>query len=98
MPGPSSYREWVASFARSSNPYLQHLMRQLATWQLAPGKLEMALTDITASHQGPRQLLVAVPHLLAWLYDRGVTVAEGGKRWLPTLGIWGQLCNLGRLV
>lgn len=98
VPGLSSCREWVASFAQASDPYLQHLLHQLATWQLAPGKLEMALADITAGHQSPRQLLAAVPHLLAWLHDRGMTIGEGGKRWLPTLGIWGQLCKLGRLV
>lgn len=98
LPGLSSCREWVASFGRASDPYLKRLLSQLATWQLSPGKLEMALEEISAFPKGPRQLLAAVPHLLAWLSDNGLRLEEGSKRWLSTLWQWGHRTKLGRLV
>ncbi len=97
-PGLSSCREWATALSKASAAYVNHLLHQLAAWQLAPGKLEMAIEDISACPQGPQQLLAAVPHLVAWLHDNGVMVSEGGKRWLPTLWHWGHGAKLGRLV
>lgn len=98
VPALSSCREWTTRFAEASGVYLKTLLHQLATWQLAPGKLELAITDISGFSQGPRQLLAAVPHLVAWLSDNGLRMVEGGKRWLPTLWQWGHGAKLGRLV
>jgi hypothetical protein len=97
VPTLTTCREWTASFVRTSNPYLQHLMRQLATWQLAPGKLELVVDDVAGSAKTAQQLLVAFPHLLAWLHERGLKAGEGSK-WLVTLTRWGQAAKLGRLV
>jgi hypothetical protein len=98
VPSLSSCREWTARFALASEAYLKILLRQLATWQLAPGKLELALADIAEALTGPSQLLAAVPHLVAWLNDRGLMMVEGSKRWLSTLWQWGHKVKLGRLV
>lgn len=98
LPTLTTCRAWVGAFAKASSHYLGHLLHQLALWQLAPGKLEVAIDDIAAGPKGPAQLLAAVPHLLAWLHDQGLAVAEDGARWLEKLGEWGQRANLGRLV
>lgn len=98
VPALSSCREWTARFARASEAYLKTLLYQLATWQLAPGKLELALADIASFPKGPCQLVAAVPHLVAWLDNSGLTMVEGSKRWLSTLWQWGHGIKLGRLV
>lgn len=98
LPALSSCREWTVRFAGASEVYLNALLHQLATWQLAPGKLELALADIADFPKGPCQLVAAVPHLVAWLGDNGMRIVEGGKRWLSTLWQWGHGVKLGRLV
>lgn len=98
VPSLSSCREWTARFAGASEMYLKTLLHQLATWQLAPGKLELALVDISGFPKGPCQLVAAVPHLLAWLANSNLTMVEGSKKWLSTLWQWGHGVKLGRLV
>ncbi len=98
VPALSSCREWTGNFARASELYLHALLYQLATWQLAPGKLELALADIAGFPQGPCQLVAVVPHLVAWLGDQGLKIGEAGQKWLPTLWQWGHGFKLGRLV
>lgn len=98
VPALSSCREWTAGFAVASGVYLKTLLHQLATWQLASGKLELAFADISAFSSAPRQLLSAVPHLVAWLSDNGLKITESGTRWLSTLWQWGHGAKLGRLV
>jgi Domain of unknown function (DUF6431) len=95
LPTRTTCREWVKTFAQSSAAYLQHLVRQLAHWQVAPGKLEVAIEELARASQ---QLVAAVPHLVAFLRDSGVEVAEGAARWLATLWQWGHSQKLGRLV
>jgi hypothetical protein len=97
VPTRTTCREWTASFIHASKPYLQHLMRQLAIWQLAPGKLELAVDDVAGSAKTGQQLLTAFPHLLAWLNERGLKAGDGSN-WLVTLSRWGQAAKLGRLV
>jgi len=57
LPVPSTCREWIAAFSRASVSYLSHMLKQLADWQLAPGKLELAIADISALRITPKQLL-----------------------------------------
>lgn len=98
LPTVTTCRQWVKAFTDASGRYLGHLLRQLSHWQLAPGKLELALDDIAGFSRPPQQLLAAVPHLVAWLRDQGLAVAEGHVRWLATLSLWGNVAKLGRLV
>jgi len=97
-PGINSCREWIRSFTAASEVYLKHLLQQLAHWQLSPGKLELAIADVSAKSTSPEQLVAAVPHLLAWLQDNGLKVPEGPKRWLAVVWQWGHRVKLGRLV
>lgn len=98
LPTATTCREWVRAFAEHSPAYLHPLLRQLAHWQLAPGKLEVAVEEVATRAKVPAQLLAAVPHLVAFLHDHGVEVAAGVRRWLPTLWQWGHGGRLGRLV
>lgn len=98
VPTLTTCREWVTAFAQHSDSYLQQLLGQLACWQLAPGKLEVALEELASGSSVPQQLVAAVPHLVAFLRDNGVEVATGAARWLATLWQWGHSQKLGRLV
>jgi hypothetical protein len=98
VPTLATYREWVGAFTSRSQAYLGHLLRQLARWQLAPGKLEVAVEELASGSKAPEQLVAAVPHLVAFLRDNGVEVASGATRWLATLWQWGHAAKLGRLV
>ena len=98
LPVLSTCREWVAAFGRNSGSYLAHLLRQLADWQIAPGRLELLIADLAAMPKGPAQLLAAVPHLVAWLRDKGIPLNEGGGNWLRILWRWGHAAKLGRLL
>ncbi len=98
LPTPTTCREWVGAFAQRSDAYLQHLVRQLARWQLAPGKLEVAIEELASGYKAPQRLVAAVPHLVAFLRDNGVEVVSGATRWLATLWQWGHSQELGRLV
>lgn len=98
LPTLTTCREWVAAFAEHSEAYLGHLVRQLALWQLAPGKLELAVEELARLANQSRQLVAAVPHLLAFLRGNGLEVASGTSRWLATLWQWGHSQKLGRLV
>ncbi len=83
LPTQTTCREWVGAFARCSDAYLQHLVEQLARWQLAPGKLEVAVEELASAAKASQQLVAAVPHLVAFLRDHGVQVASGATGW-PT--------------
>ncbi len=98
LPTQTTCREWVGAFAQHSGGYLQQLLRQLAHWQLAPGKLEVAVEELASVAKGPEQLVAVVPHLLAFLHDHAVEVAPGANRWLATLWQWGHSQKLARLV
>jgi len=98
LPTHTTCREWVGAFAKRSQPYLGHLLGQLSRWQLAPGKIEVALDEMAIASRAPAQLVAAVPHLVAFLRDNGVNVADGSTRWLATLWQWGHTMKLGRLV
>ena len=98
LPTRSTCREWTATFSRASVTYLSHLLKQLADWQLAPGKLELAMADISVTGSAPGQLLSAVPHLVAWMRYSGFDLPLGTKSWLGTLWRWGLGVKLGRLV
>lgn len=98
LPSRTTCREWVDAFAGRSSLYLAHLQHQLASWQLAPGRLELALDDIAAQPSAPHQLLAAVPHLVAWLKERGICPSAEPAKWLPTLARWGHAAKLGRLI
>jgi hypothetical protein len=98
LPTRTTCREWVKAFAQRSATYLPYLVRQLAHWQLTPGKLEVAVEELARLAEAARQLVVAVAHLVAFLRDYGVEVASGTSRWLATLWQWGHSQKLGRLV
>lgn len=98
VPAPATCREWTAAFARQSNPYVDRLLQQLARWQLSPGHLEVAIESLAREPSTSRQLVAAVPHLIAFLGESGVRVAGGATRWLSTLWRWGHAARLGRLV
>ena len=98
LPALSTYRAWVNAFAFVAERAVATLLRQLATWQQQPGKLELLLAELGALPAGPRQLVAAVPHLVAWLRDKGHALPEAGSRWLATLTRWGQAMKLGRVV
>lgn len=98
LPSLVTCREWTTAFANASAIYLEHLLRQLANWQLAPGRLELAVDDISTKPSPAGQLLAAVPHLLAWLHGHGVQAPTGGIDWLATLSRWGHAAKFGRLV
>jgi hypothetical protein len=98
LPTQTTCREWVGAFAQHSQAYLQHLVRQLARWQLAPGKLEVAVEEVASVSKAPQQVVAAVPHLVAFLRDHGVSVASGSGRWLATPWQWGHSQKLGRLI
>lgn len=98
LPTRTTCREWVKAFSAASPHYLSHLLRQLALWQLAPGKLELVLAEVGAAPTKPQQLVRAVPHLVAWLHEQGWRLVEGSQRWLSTLWQWGSGAKLGRLV
>ena len=98
LPTQTTCREWVAALVQHSTAYLQKLVQQLAHWQLAPGKLEVAVEDLASVADAPHQLVAAVPHLVAFLRDSGLDLAESGSRWLATLWQWGHSQKLGRLV
>jgi hypothetical protein len=98
LPTQTTCREWTSAFAEHSEAYLGHLVQQLACWQLAPGKLELAVAELASVARVPQQLLIAMPHLLAFLRDKGLEVGEGASRWLATLWQWGHSQKLGRLV
>ncbi len=98
LPTQTTCREWVSAFSQRSEAYLQHLVEQLARWQLAPGKLEVAVEELASGSNLPQRLVAAVPHLVAFLRDNGVEVASGAIRWLATLWQWGHSQKPGRLV
>jgi hypothetical protein len=98
LPTLTTCREWVGAFAQHSETYLPQLLKQLARWQLAPGKLEVAVEELASATNPPRQLVAAVPHLVAFLRDHGVEVASATTHWLATLWQWGHSQKLGRLV
>lgn len=98
LPTPTTCREWVGAFAKRSQPYVERLLGQLARWQLAPGKLEVAVEELASVAKAPQQLVAAVPHLVAFLRDSGVSVTDGSTRWLSTLWQWGHASKIGRLV
>jgi hypothetical protein len=98
VPTLTTCREWVAAFGQHSGSYLQHLVQQLARWQLAPGKLEVAVEELASESRAPERLVAAVPHLVAFLRDSGVAITEGATRWLAILWRWGHSQGLGRLV
>lgn len=108
LPALSTCRAWVKAFALIAERALATLLRQLATWQQQLAKLELLIAELGALPAGPerarakpvacRQLLAAVPHLVAWLQDKGLSLPQAGSRWLSTLTRWGQAMNLGRLV
>ena len=98
LPTQTTCREWASAFAQRSAAYLPHLVRQLAHWQLTPGKLEVAVEELARLAEAARQLVAAVAHLVAFLRDHGVEVASGTSRWLATLWQWGHSQKLGRLV
>lgn len=98
LPRLSTCREWTATFSRASGPYISQLLKQLADWQLAPGKLELALADLCILPTAPKQLLAAVPHLVAWLRDSGLDLPVSTWNWLGTLWQWGRGAKLDRLL
>jgi len=98
VPTRTTCQEWVVAFAEHSSAYLQRLVQQLGQWQLAPGKIEVAIKEIADAGKASWQLVVAVPHLVAFLRDNGVEIASGTARWLATLWQWGYSQGLGRLV
>ena len=98
VPSLTTCREWVAAFAKASPLYLEYLLRQLASWQLAPGRLELAVADISAESSAPRQLVAAIPHLAAWLEKYRIGLTERAVGWLPALARWGHAAKLGRVV
>lgn len=98
VPGLTTCREWVAAFGRAGDCYLTRLMQQFADWQLAPGMIEMIIADLRNIPTAPAQLAAVVPHLVAWLQEKGVELHEGAARWLPSLWRWGHGVKLGRLV
>jgi hypothetical protein len=98
LPSRTSCREWVAAFGRASARYLPHLVAQLARWSARSSALEVILADLARIATTPGQLIAAVPHLIAWLGDVGVSVSADGRSWLATLGQWGNGVKLGRLV
>jgi len=98
LPSRTSCREWVGAFTRTSRGYLAALLRQLATWAARSSGVELTLADVGTQVTTPAQLIAAVPHLLAGLRQAGLSVADGGRRWLATLWQWGKGMQLGRLV
>ncbi len=98
LPSLNTCREWTAAFCRASKSYLEQLLHQLAIWQLAPGKLELAVNDLSTLASAPQQLVATVPHLVAWLRDSGRDLPDGNAKWLRTLWQWGHGAKLGRLV
>jgi Domain of unknown function (DUF6431) len=98
LPSRTTCREWVAAFRHASTRYLPHLLQQLATWTVRSVALEVAVADLARVPTGPEQLIAAVPHLVAWLSDVGVSVRGGSRSWLATLWQWGNGAKLGRLV
>ncbi len=98
LPAFSTLRAWVGAYARESRPYLQRLLQQLARWQLGPGKLEVTVEELAKYPETPRQLIAAVPHLVAFLAESGLHIAEATTHWLSKLWQWGSSQRLGRLV
>jgi hypothetical protein len=98
LPSRTTCREWVDGFGRASARYLPHLVEQLARWSVRSSALEVIIADLARFATRSAQLIVAVPHLVAWLGDVGVPVAADGRSWLATLGQWGNGAKLGRLV
>lgn len=98
VPTMSTCREWTAAFSKASSKYLPQLLQQLSRWQLAPGKLELLLAEISAFSSQARQLVAAVPHLVVWLRESGPDLPDGSAKWLRTLWQWGHGVKLGRLV
>jgi hypothetical protein len=98
LPTLTTCREWTAAFGKASQPYLERFTKQLASWELSPGKLELAVADIAAAPKGPHQLLAAFPHLFAWLSGHGLADPQDDHRWLAKLWQWGDSMKLGRLV
>ncbi|MDA8219222.1 MAG: DUF6431 domain-containing protein [Dehalococcoidales bacterium] len=97
LPALSTCRAWVRAFALVAERALATLLVQLATWQQL-GKLELVIAELGTLPERPQQLVAAVPHLVAWLRDKGLSLPEAGSRWLATLTHWGQAIKLGRLV
>lgn len=98
VPTSTTCRQWVATFTGHSHRYLDHFLRQLSHWHLAPGKIELALEELAKQPSVPQQLLAAVPHLVAFLHDSDINIGTGATRWLSTLSQWGQALRIGRLV
>ncbi len=98
LPVLSTCRAWVSAFRSGADRYLATLLRQLAAWQRQPATLELLLAELGALPKGPRQLVAAVPYLVAWLADNGLALPDGAACWLSTLARWGQAIKLGRLV
>ena len=98
LPVFSTLRAWARTYARESRPFLQRLLQQLARWQLGLGKLEVAVEELARYIGAPRQLIAAVPHLVAFLAESGLHIAEATTPWLSKLWQWGHSQKLGRLV
>jgi hypothetical protein len=98
VPARATCREWTAALARRSKPYVDRLLQQLAVWQLSPGRLEVAIESLAREPDPSRRLVAAVPHLLAFLCEKGRSVVGGATNWLSTLWRWGHAARLGRLV
>ena len=98
LPSRTTCREWVAAFCHASARYLPHLIQTLARGTVRSVALEVAVADLARVPSAAEQLIAAVPHLVAWLREVGVVVAEGSRSWLGTLGQWGNGAKLGRLV
>lgn len=81
---------------------LELLLAELATLPAGPERAgagsRSARPALSAKPDPCRQLVAAVPHLVAWLRDKGHALPEAGSRWLATLTRWGQAAKLGRLV
>ncbi|MBI4333544.1 MAG: hypothetical protein HY673_19955 [Chloroflexi bacterium] len=98
LPALSTCREWMSAFSQASGKYLQELLQQMSAWQLAPGKLELLIAELSVFSSQAQQLVAAVPHLVVWLRDSGLNLPNGSAKWLRTLWQWGHGAKLGRLV
>ncbi len=98
LPAWSTLRQWVGSFRCSSEDYLGLLLKQLADWQLGPGKLELLLDDLPARGDSAPRLLAAAGHLWVWLVEQGWARLGQGRGWLSVLCQWGGWRGLRRLL
>lgn len=98
VPSPTTCRAWVGAFGHASARYLPRLVQYLAAWTTRSVSLEVAVADLARVPSAAKQLIAAVPHLVAWLGEVGVVVRGGSRSWLATLWQWGDGAKLGRLV